>query len=204
MYTHLTVLYIVNTLTACSFPLWDIVCLWAACALGLYPFSCICMCGWSEMASTAGWSPGQSLLAACVNFMDYTEPGNKLLWFYQKSILACISGLCHRYSIKQQQMHFECIFCQVKLQIYPFLSLCVITYRIIAFKFLKEKNPPNISHNRFEIIPIIFLMYVLSSVYFMNCTVYFYSWLLEIFSCHLIIKVCTGKFQCRFYCVFFT
>lgn len=38
-------------------------------------------------------------------------------------------------------------------------------------------------------------MHVLSSVYCMNCTVYFYSWLLDIFSCHLIIKVSRGKFQ---------
>lgn len=49
-------------------------------------------------------------------------------------------------------------------------------------------------------------MYVLSSVCFLTCTVYFYSGLspLDLFSCHLIIKVSTGKLPCRFYCVFFT
>lgn len=178
--------------------------------MGLYPFSYICMWGWSEMASAAGWSPGQSLFAACVNFMDYTDPGNKLLCLYQKSILTCISRQCHCYSIKQQQMHFEHVFCQVKLQIYPFPSLCVATYRITTFKFSKisegKKNPPKISHNLFKIILIIFFTYVVSSVYFMNCTVYFCSWLspLDIFSCYLIIKVSPGKLQCRFHCVFFT
>lgn len=188
-------------------PLWDLTVhglpvLWDSIPLALF------LCGWSEMVSAAGWSPGQSLLAACVNFMDYTEPGNKMLGLYQKSILTWISRLCHCYSIKQQQMHIGCIFCQVKLQTYPFLSLCVITYRIIAVKFSKiseGKNSPNISHNIFKIILIIFLTNVLSSVYFMNRTVYFF-WLspLDIFSCHLIIKVSTGKLQCRFYCVFLT
>lgn len=141
--------------------------------------------------------------------MDYTKTGNKL-WLYQKSIFTCVSRFCHCYSIQHQQTHFECIFYQVKLQIYPFLSLCVIKYTIIAFKLSKisegKKNPPNISHNLFKIILIIFLMYVLSSVCFMTCTVYFYSGLspLDLFSCRLIIKVSRGKLQCRFYCVFCT
>lgn len=141
--------------------------------MGLHAFSYICVCAWGEMASAAGWSPGHSLLAAYVNFMDYTEPGNKL-WLYQKSIFTCISRLCHCYSIKQQQMHFECVFCHVKLQIYPFLSLCVAACRIITLKFSKiseggKKNPPNISRNLVKIILIIFATYVLSSVYELYC-----------------------------------
>lgn len=36
---------------------------------------------------------------------------------------------------QEEQVRFECVFCHIKLQIYPFLSLCVATYGIIAFKF---------------------------------------------------------------------
>lgn len=74
--THAAVLPTVHTLTGCSLSSVGYNLLWA---VGLHPFSCGCVCGWSEMASAAAWSPGQSLLAACVNFMDYTQPGNKML-----------------------------------------------------------------------------------------------------------------------------
>lgn len=181
--------------------------LWGVIVHGLWGYIPLAVSVWCEMASAAAWSPAQPLLAACGNFMEYTQPGNKM-WLYQKSILTWISRLCHCYSIRQQQMHFECVFCQVKLQIYPFLSLCIITYRIITFKSSKvsdgKKSPKHFTQSIQNNSHYFSYKCFIFSLFYELCSVFFLTVTIDIFSCHLIIKVSTGKLQCRFYCVFFT